>query len=288
MSWAPNDLVTDLDLRAYEATILTAFGQTNWQDKTAKAREDWLRPILLARGFSLDRLRTRYEADAVIPFTAGLYGNEASDAKSPAADDLNFATIFATAGTDALYLGSTSPFRGLSVRMLAGVSAVASVLSVAYWNDTWTTLTVTNNTEATAGVAFSKGGSVLWKMPSDWVTRQINNSTAYYFVRLMVSATPTGATAGQLGVIRRSALAAPLTHRTLMLIMREAPTGGPGPWTEKALWHETEADASLQRALQIIGGEFETDDPATDLISPDEADQTVEEVSRGGWKMERA
>jgi hypothetical protein len=288
VSWSPNDLVTDLDLLAYEPTILTQFGVTDWQQLLGKAREDWLRPILQGRGFDLDRLRTRFEADLVQAYTGAVYTDKSSDAKDADVDDLNLAGIFATVGTDALYVGSTSTFRGLSVRMHAGVSAVTSDLTVSYWNDAWTPLVVTDSTRGTAGKSFSKGGSVLWRMPADWVTRTINGSDQRYLVKLTMSATPTAATAGQIGVVRRSALCAPLTFRTLLLIMRSAPTGGPGPWAEKAAWYESEADAALQRALQIIGGEFETDDPATDLISPDEADQTVDEVSRGPWKMERA
>ena len=41
---------------------------------------------------------------------------------------------------------------------------------------------------------------------------------------------------GEIGAIRRSVLSAPATLRTLLLIMREAPTGGPGPWADKADW----------------------------------------------------
>ena len=79
-----------------------------------------------------------------------------------------------------------------------------------------------------------------------------------------------------------------ITFRTLELIMREAPTSGSGPWAEKAEYYKGEADLALQRALQIIGGEFETDDPPTDVISAEEAAQTTEQVGAGGWKMERA
>lgn len=285
MSWSPNDLVTDLDLLVYESQVLTQFAVTDWAEKRGKALEDWLRPILLGRGFDLNRLRTRYEPDAVKPFTGGVYTDELGDSKSETADDLNLATIFTTAATDALYIGSKAPFRGLSVRMLDTVSSVTSTLSVKYWNDAWTDLTVTDKTQNTAGKSFSKGGAVTWRLPTDWVGRSVNSSEPYYYVKLTVTQTPTGATAGQIGVIRRSALCAPVTHRTLMLIMKEAPTGGPGPWEQKAAWHETEADAALQRALQILGGEFDTDE--SEQVSEEESEQTAAEVSYGTWTMER-
>jgi hypothetical protein len=104
-------------------------------------------------------------------------------------------------------------------------------------------------------------------------------------VKVTISAVPTGATASQIGVIRRSALCAPATLRTLTLIMHEAPSGGPGPWADKAAWYETEADAALQRALPLLGGEFDTD--ASDQVSATEAAQTAAEVATQ-FRWERA
>src|SRR4051812_7731493 len=129
MSWHPNDLVTDADLRDYEADILTKFGQTTFQGKRTKALEDWLFPVLKARGFDPGRPRTRYEPEQVWGYTASVYTDGTSAAKDTTDDDLNLATTFATVGTDALYIGSVEPFRGLFVRMLEAVSAVAGVLS---------------------------------------------------------------------------------------------------------------------------------------------------------------
>jgi hypothetical protein len=281
-----SDLLTEADLLAYEANILTQFNQTDWLDKRAKAAEDWLAPILRTRGFAVERLRTRYEADAVRGYTGAAFSDLVGAAKDTTTDDLNLATIFATAGSDALYIGSVQPFRGLSVRMLDAVSAVAGTLTVSFWGDEWSALTITDGTAKTLGKPFSGGGAITWRVPSTWVTRTVDGSDPLYWVKVTVSATPTSAKAGQIGVIRRSSLCAPLVFRTLMLIMWEAPTGGGGPWAEKAFHYESEADAALQRALQICGGEFETDAPATDLISATEAEQTVAEVSRG-WRLER-
>ena len=104
-------------------------------------------------------------------------------------------------------------------------------------------------------------------------------------MKVTVSATPTSAKAGQLGVIRRSVLCAPAAFKTLALIMREAKTGSEGPWREKAAEYQTDADAALERALQIVAGEFDTDE--SDQVSPTEETQTRAEVARGPFRLER-
>jgi hypothetical protein len=286
MSWHPNDLVTDTDLLAYESGILTNFNTTTWQTKRQKALEDWLGPILRTNGFEIERLRTRNEADTVLGFTGAAYTDLTNATRDTTADDLDLAAVFATVGTDALYIGSKQNFRGLSIRMADTVSAVTAKVSVANWSDAWKSLTLTDGTISTSGKSFSGGGAISWTVPSTWVKRSINGSDPLYWVKVTISATPTAAKAGQIGVIRRSVLCAPAALRTLTLIMREAPTGGSGPWMDKAAYYETEADAALQRALLICGGEFETDEPATDLIGEEEAGQTAAEVSTG-WRMER-
>lgn len=283
--WSPNDLVTDADLVAYEGSILTAFQRVEWTDKRRRAIDDWLAPILRGKGFDLARLKTRFEAEAVFGYTGTAYTSVAGASTDTTADDLNLATIFATVGTDALYVGSPQPFRGLSWRLLEAVNTVACVVTVSYWNDAWTPLTVTDGTRKVIGKTLSGGGAMTWVQPVDWVARPVNGSEAMYWVKVTLSATPTGAKASQVGVIRRSVLCAPATLRTLLLIMREAPTGGPGPWAEKAQWYEGEADAALQRALPLLGGEFDTDE--SDQVSAEEAAQTESEVSRAPYRLER-
>lgn len=287
MSWQPNDLVTDADLLAYESDILTAFRKVDWQEKRRKAINDWVRPLLRANGFAVEKFRTRFEPDAVFGYTATIYADLLGVSTNTTQDDLNLATIFATFGSDALYVGSSQQFRGLSIRMQDSVTAVTNTLTVSYWNDSWTALVITDKTQKTSGKSFSGGGAVTWKLPDDWTLRAVND-TRLYWAKLTVSATPTSATAGQIGVIRTSALSPAVTFWTLALIMREAPTGGDGPWAEKANWYEAQAEAAWQRALPALGGEFETDDPVTDQISETESEQTTSEVTGGPWRMERA
>lgn len=285
MSWSPNDLVSDVDLRDYEEAVLTSFGQSTWQSKRAKALEDWLFPVLKARGFDPYRLRTRFEPDQVFGYTASGYTDKTSASRDTTDDDLNLAAILATVGTDALYIGSTQPFKGLFVRMLDAVNTAAAVLSVAYWNGNWENLLLADGTIQTAGKTLSAGGSVTWLLPVDWMTRVLNSSAALYWAKVTISATPTSAKAGQVSVIRGSSLRAPATFRTLQLIFQEAPTGGDGPWRDKAEFYKDEADAALQRALLICGGEFDTDE--SDVVSETEAAQTVEEAGGGPYVLER-
>lgn len=284
MSWAPNDLLSDSDLADYEARVMSDFGQTTWAAKRTKVFEDWLWPILRANGLNPDRFRTRFAPQKVWGFTGSAYTDYTTAAGDTSEDDLNLGTVFATVGTDALYLGSIRPFRGLHLRILESVSAVTSLMTVAYWADQWTALTIADGTAKTAGKTCSGGGSVTWGLPSDWVVRKINASDPLYWVKVTVSATPTSAKASQIGVIHRSALCAPAALRTLMWIFREAPTSQDGPWKDKAAYYEQEADFALQRALPVIGGEFDTTDPAnpTDVVDPTAATQTTAEASGVG------
>jgi hypothetical protein len=283
-SWHPSDLVTDQDLVDYESTILTQFGQLTWQAKRTKALEDWLFPRLRAAGFTPHLFRTRFDAAMVLGYTGAVYTDLTTGAQDATADDVNLAGVFATAGTDRLYVGSTEPFRGVCLDLLDAVSSAAGVLSVAYWAGAWKVVAAADGTIATAGKTLSGGGAVTWTLPSDWATRGVNTSDNRYWVRLSVSATPTGAAARQVAVIRASALRAPVAYRTLELIMREAGTRGDGPWEGKAESYAEQAGLAFERALPLLGGEFDTD--ASGQVSAAEAAQTSAEVG-GGWRMER-
>lgn len=284
MSWHPNDLVSDYDLVDYESRILTHFGATSWQARRTKALEHWLFPILKGQGFDPYALRTRHAPAKAWQYTASSYTDRTAVVASEATDDLSLAAVFATPASDALYVGSTAPFRGVFLRLLDAVSATAGVMSAAYWSGTWEGLTIQDKTAQTAGTTLSGGGSVTWTLPADWATRAVNTAGPYYWVRLTVSAVPSGAMLSQVGCIRTSALCAPATLRTLSLIMREAPTSSEGPWAAKAEYYEKEADAALQRALPLIGGEFDTS--GDDVIDTTEAAQTSAAVG-GGWRLER-
>jgi hypothetical protein len=287
MSWHPADLVSDQDLLDYEPTVLTAFNVLNWDARRAKALEDWLWPLLRGRGFDPQALRTRAVADGVLGYTSAAYTDLTAAAKSTTADDLNLATLFATPASDALYVGASASFRGLYVRMLDAVSSVAAALTVAYWAGAWVAVpnSVLTGTNRTAGKPFSGGGALTWTVPSEWIVRDLSTVTGLYWVKVMTSAAPTGAKAVQVGVIRRSALAAPATLRTLSLIYRGAPSSLDGPWLDKAAYYEQAADQALERAWPLLGAEFET--VADELLDATEQAQRADEVSTG-WRWERA
>jgi hypothetical protein len=278
VSWHLNDLLSDEDLLSYESSILTQFGATTWQARRTKALEDWLFPILKGQGFDPHRLRTRYECDQVWGYTSAAYTDFTSASQDTTTEDINLATVLATANSGVLYIGSEAPFRGVFFRLLDSVSSVASVMTVQYWSGSWEALEILDRT-AVGGKTLASGGAVTWTLPVDWAVRNVNGTTGLYWVKVTVSATPTGAVASQIGTIRASSLRAPTTFRTLQLIFREAPTGSDGPWAEKAEFYRVEADAALQRALPLLGGEFDTDE--SDLIGEDEANATTETSSEG-------
>jgi len=283
MSWSPNDLVSDADLTAYERKILTQFGAADWQARRQKALEDWLFPLLESRGFLPQRLRTRFEVDHVLGVTSAVSTDRTAAAKTEGG--INLATVLA-ASSDALYVGASQPFRGLSVRMQDSVNAVTSTLSVAAWADAWTAVTGLANGTVSSGKPFARGGAITWTVPEGWVERSLQGVGPYFWVKVALSATMTaGTVVGPLSVIRRSRLCAPAALRTLALIYREAPTAQDGPWEQKAAWYEEEADKAFARVAEHIGGEFDTD--ADDVVEEAEQDQTAAEVSGGGWSWER-
>lgn len=288
MSWHPSDLVGEQDLLDYEPNLRVLFGDgVSWQGKQTKVLEDWLLPVLRAEGLEPQRLRTRYTPSEVYGYTGSAYTDYTAAAQSSTDNDINLATVFASVSGDRLYVGSPAMFRGLYLRLLDDVSSATGTLTVKYWRGTWAALTIADGTKAVSGKTLSAGGSVTWTVPADWAVRPVNSSGLRYWAELSVSATPTGAKAGQVAVIRRSALCAPATLMTLALIYREAPAAQDGPWREKADYYEQRADAALQRALPLVGGEMDTDDPPDDVVDATEATQTTAEAGSGGWRLER-
>lgn len=287
MSWHPSDLLTDQDLVAYEGQILTRFNVTNWEARRAKVLEDWLWPSLRVAGFAPERFRTRYTPDVVYGVTSGTYTDRTDAAKNATADDINLATTLA-AGSDSLVIGSSQTFRGLSIRMLDNVSSAASTLTVELWQDAWRSVQASDATQATTGRPFSRGGAITWNVPSDWVLRTLNSvTTPYYFARLRLSAAPTGAQIGQIGTIRRSVLCGPVAYKVLASIFREAPMKQDGPWEDRANFYEQEAALAFQRALTLVGGEFDADVPSDDVLDAEDAAQTKDEAG-SPMRWERA
>jgi hypothetical protein len=64
----------------------------------------------------------------------------------------------------------------------------------------------------------------------------------------------------------------------LATIFREAPQQQDGPWLEKAQWYENQAELALNRALPLVGGEFDTSVPPDDVVDADEQEQTTDQA----------
>lgn len=276
--WFPNDVVFDSDLEAYEQTILTQFGQTDWQVKRKKALEDWAFPALAKAGFVPERLRTRHAPARVLGLTGGTYTDYTTLATTPNQDGISLAAVFAAPATDHLLIGAPFQFRGLSIRMLDRVSSVNGTLTVQVWADAWTNVTTLNETQFLNNKPFSRGGDVRWIMPQDWVVRTINGSAPLYWARISLTSTPTGAFCGQIGAIRGTALTGPVTLRTLGLIFREAQTMQGGPWEEKSTAYLADAERALEGAMLLVSREFDTI-TTDDQIDTAEAAQTTGEVT---------
>lgn len=286
MSWHPNDLVTDADLVAYEPTLHTQFARVEWTDKRTKALEDWLWPALTARGFDPDRLRTRVRPTSVLSYTSSTFADRTDKATSQTADDLALGA-YLTGVSDALYVGHTRPFRGVSLRIGDTPSTATADLAVALWEDAWTPTALVDGTKATVNKSCSRGGAVTWRTPPGWVIRAVNGSDPLYWAKLTVSAALTsGALAGSLSVIRSSLFRAPVTYKTLEWVFRAAPTSQDGPWGEKALFYADVAESALLRALEHAGGEFDTV-TEDDALDTEEVAQTAAEAGGGGWSFER-
>ncbi len=210
MGWAGLTLVTDGEIGQYEPQAVSgAWKSTTWPNQRANAKltlEDWI-----IRDYSerfgdgvIDKIRETYRADKVWPSTTGAYSDLSSAAADNTEDDINLSAVFVAPASDRLYIGNGGSFDGLDVRMLAGLNAQASVLTVKYSGPSgWTTLTATDGT-ALAGKTFAQSGRITWTQPGDWQRRTLDNSAeAYYWIELSVSATLTAGTSlGQLLIVK--------------------------------------------------------------------------------------
>jgi hypothetical protein len=212
MAWSGLTLCTDSDLGTLEpASTNGQWGAFTWANQRAEAKRDikiWLQNDYQSRlpGVAVvaDRILDTYGAEKVWGYTASTYADKTTEATESTENDVNLAAIFATVGTDRVYLASLSSFDGIDVRMLANLNAIASVLTVKYSGPSgWTSLTHTDGT-ALSGKTFAQTGRITWTQPGDWQRRTLNNSAdAYYWIELSVSVALTaGTSAGQLLVIQ--------------------------------------------------------------------------------------
>jgi hypothetical protein len=98
-------------------------------------------------------------------------------------------TFVITAANDALYIGMNNKFSGLLVDM--GTAGIGSTVVWSYWNGaSWVNLATAHNLldDSTSLTAGTSTYNVTWKMPSDWVKRDVGDAQAeienMYWVRL--------------------------------------------------------------------------------------------------------
>lgn len=246
MSWTALTLVSDSEIGEVEpqATASGApWGATTWASARAHAKN--LVRIWLQRDHTdivgvADRVIDRWQAEKVWGYTGSVYTDLTSEARDDTEEDLGLATIFATAGTDRLYLGARYAFDGAYVELLDSVNAIASTLTAKYWQGGagWTSLSATDGT-AVSTATFGKSGRITWTQPSTWSRRDLNGvGEEYFWVELSVSAALTAGTAATQAL----AIRAPdgLKEVTLLLALfyvlngLAEGTAEPEPWRTKA------------------------------------------------------
>jgi hypothetical protein len=252
MPWSALTLVTDAELGQLEPEAVHAdapWGATTWANARAEGKRDL--KILLESDFSdienvADKVVDTWRPDWVYSYIASAFTDVTTAAADKTEDDLALGTIFATFGTDRLYIGCASEFEGLRVLMTATVNAIASTLTVKYSGPTgWTALTISDGTSASSKT-FSKSGRITWTIPSDWQREQLNGmADAYYWLELSVSAALTaGTSATQLLPIRaHDGLKRVAALLTLSYIFKglSAAAVEPKDWLDRAVAYRDDA-----------------------------------------------
>ncbi len=208
MGWSALTLVTDSDLGALEPEATNGHWKTTtWPNQRAEAKRDL--KIRLETDFATipnvaDKVKDTHQPDAVLGFTSSAYTDFTNEAATKDEEDINLAAIFATFGTDKLYVGHSGEFDALDVRMMDSLNAIASVLTVKYSGPSgWTALTATDGT-SNSGKTFGKSGRITWTVPTDWQRLTLNDSNdAHFWLQLSVSAALTaGTSATQMLVVK--------------------------------------------------------------------------------------
>lgn len=202
MSWNRLTLVTDADLGNLEPEATSSarpWGAASWPLQRSEAKRDlkiWIDTDFADVPGASDRVIDRWNADWVFGFTASAYRDVTNEARNDTQEDIDLAAVFATFGTDRLYIGAPCEFEGLFVKLLDSLNAATSVLTAKYWAQTgWVTLSAIDGT-AVSGKTFAQSGRISWHLPTNWERRQFNGTgDEYYWIELSVSAALTAGTA---------------------------------------------------------------------------------------------
>ena len=258
MSWASLSLTTDAEIGQLEPEAIAAaapWGRTTWPDARAEAKRDlkiWIEMDYPEVKGVADRVLDRWAFDYAYGYTGSSYTDILSAAANDTPDDVDLSAVFATFGTDKLYLGAAWGFTGLVLGMAGTKNANASVLTVKYSGPAgWTTLTKTDGT-AVSGATFGQAGRVTWTEPSDWQRIRWNGSgDEYFWVELSVSAALTAGTSASqiLGVRAPDGLKRCASYLTLGHIYNGLSAASPGEERWRA-----QADKYFQMARDLYAG----------------------------------
>lgn len=99
------------------------------------------------------------------------YSDNAQD--NSTSTDVTLSSLGTLAQSDAVYVGSWTPFGGVVIDVDAA-NGNASVLTVTYWksDSTWADISATDGTD-NGGASMGQDGSVTWTVPSDWVAEAL-------------------------------------------------------------------------------------------------------------------
>lgn len=276
MGWAGLTLVTDYDIEVHEPDSSTWGTSGVWSAQRTNAKRElktWIEIAYPEVAGAADKVLDRWAAEYVFGYTGSAYSDITSAAGDDTEEDVVLSSVFATFGTDKLYVGASWEFDGLFVKLLDSFNANASTLSVKYHGPAgWTSLTIVDGTASTASTkAFSGTGRVTWTLPTNWERRRLNGTgDEYFWVELAVSAALTsGTAASQVATIKApDGLKTVAQYLALMYVFKglSAQAANAAYWLERAKDYEEKA-RNLFSILKDSGGiHIDTNDD--DVIEP--------------------
>lgn len=263
MSWGSLTLVTDAEIGYLEPEAVATsapWGATTWANQRAQAKntlQAWIEKTHPDVVGVADLVRDERPPAYAFGYTSAAYTDKTSECANPTESDVLIGAILATPASDRIYIGASSTFDGLSVRV-SSANANASVLTAKYWNGTaWTSLSATDGT-ASSGKAFGQAGRVTWTMPTAWDPRSLNGTSEYfYWVELSVSAALTAGTAASqiVPVMAPLALKSVCAQLALYYILNglAEQSANPPVWREKAQYYWNRAESEFGEMRDKLG-----------------------------------
>lgn len=210
MGWAGLSLVSDAEIGQLEPEAVASgspWGAVTWSSARTEAKRDlkiWLEMDFPDIVGVADRVVDTWAPDWVFGYTGSAYTDLTDTARNDTEADVSLSGVFATFGTDKLYIGAAWEFDALKVLMTGTRNANASTMTVKYSGPAgWTSISPTDGT-AVSTATFGKTGRITWTTPTDWQRITLNGtSDEYYWIEISVSAALTsGTSAAQLLPVR--------------------------------------------------------------------------------------